>query len=312
MVAMRDACPHRGYPLSKSQVTGNGIQCRYHGMTFNEHGSCTDIPSGPGMPIAEAMRVTAYPVIEKWHWVWIWMGDPDKADPAQIPQFECEGYAHYEHRFYSPMGPSLGNFQLLHDNLCDVTHTRYLHAGLLDDPDNTEMAVSEPNVERVNERTLRVWRDMRNFVPNEEVARLYHLQAGMRYNRRLEVWHHFPHAVTAFNRYYSYTESFDLEHTGELMVEHITALGITPASANTSYHFTAVSSSFAQTDADSDGLLYVIGQDIEAFADLQRYFEQHGHDAVEVSVPSDRLGMLSRRIIADMVRAEEAQQRADA
>ncbi|MEC9358562.1 MAG: Rieske 2Fe-2S domain-containing protein [Pseudomonadota bacterium] len=312
VVAMRDGCPHRGYPLSKSTVKGDTIQCRYHGITFNAQGRCIHMPVNPGTAISDAMRVTVYPTVEKWHWVWIWLGDASKADPSLIPDFECERYEHYDHCFYSPLGPFHGSLQLLNDNLCDATHTSFLHAGLLDDADDTQMALAEVQVDRMEDRVVRITRDMMNFVPNEDVARLYHLRAGERYNRRLEVWHHFPHALTAFNRYYTYTERFDREHAGELAAEHITALGLTPASHNQSYHFTAASTSWEQTDIDREGLLFVIQQDIEAFGEIQTYFENYGDGAVEVSVPSDRLGMLSRRIINEMVRREQAQQGAAA
>lgn len=304
VVAMRDACPHRGFPLSQGTVVGDSLQCRYHGIVFNQQGRCVRIPTQPGAAAPDALCAKVYPTVEKWHWVWIWIGDPDKADASLIPSYECEDYAHYDHRFYSPVGPFLGNFQLIHDNLCDASHTSFLHAGLLDDAKDAQMALAEPQVKKMGERTFRVWRDMMDFVPNKEVAGLYHLEAGKRYNRRLEVWHHFPNSMTAFNRYYEYTETFDLEHTGKLMVEHITALGITPASHNTSYHLTAVSSSFEQTDMDKEGLLYIIGQDIEAFGHIQRYFEANAETAVEVSIPYDRLGIMSRRIIAEMVRQE--------
>jgi vanillate monooxygenase len=306
VIAMYDACPHRGFPLSKSKVVGDHIQCRYHGNVFNEQGTCVEMPANPNANISKNMCVTTYPVVESWHWVWIWMGDPERADPALIPHFDCENNPAYDHRFYSPLGPIDCNFQLIHDNLADATHTSFLHEGLLDDADNAEMALAEPLVERLDETTFRVTRLMPDFVPNEDVASLYHLRTGVRYIRRLEVWHHLPSLLTAFNRYYEFTGESAEGEPAMLAAEHITTVGITPASENTSYHLTAVSSSFAQSEADKDGLLYVIGQDIEAFIALQSYFEQHADVAVEVSMASDKLGLLTRKIIAAMVEKERA------
>jgi vanillate monooxygenase len=306
VVAMHDACPHRGFPLSKSKVVGDDIQCRYHGNVFNELGTCIEMPANPQANISNNMCVTTYPVVESWHWVWIWMGDPALADAGLIPHFDCENNPAYEHRFYSPLGPIDCNFQIIHDNLADATHTSFLHEGLLDDADNAEMALAEPILEQLGEATLRITRLMPDFVPNEDVARLYHLQAGERYSRRLEVWHHLPGLLTAFNRYYEYSGESAQAEAGKLAAEHITTVGITPASENTSYHLTAVSSSFAQTEADKDGLLYVIGQDIEAFTAVQSYFENYTDEAVEVSMSSDKLGLLTRKIIAAMVQKEQA------
>ena len=303
-IALRDACPHRGLPLSKGLIKGDEVQCRYHGITFNADGRCTRIPANPASPIADTMRVMTYPTIEKWHWIWVWTGDAEKADAALLPDFECEQYTEYDHRFYSPLGPILGNLQLLNDNLCDATHTSYLHAGLLDDAESTEMALAEPEIVQMDDRTVRVRRHMFNFTPNDDVAKLYHLEPGQKYNRRLEVWHHFPSSLVAFNRYFSASTDLGQDNPGQPTAEHITALGLTPANERESYHFTAASTSWKQSDHDRDTLLYVINQDIEAFSDIQRYYESHD-DAKEISVPTDRLGMMSRRIILNMVRAEQ-------
>ena len=44
--ALRDACPHRGMPLSCGQFDGQQIECSYHGWRFDAHsGQCKLIPS---------------------------------------------------------------------------------------------------------------------------------------------------------------------------------------------------------------------------------------------------------------------------
>src|SRR5271165_93995 len=44
--ALRDACPHRGMPLSYGQFDGEQVECPYHGWKFDAHtGQCTLIPS---------------------------------------------------------------------------------------------------------------------------------------------------------------------------------------------------------------------------------------------------------------------------
>src|SRR5215467_4359971 len=44
--ALRDACPHRGMPLSCGQFDGQQIECSYHGWRFDGHsGQCRLIPS---------------------------------------------------------------------------------------------------------------------------------------------------------------------------------------------------------------------------------------------------------------------------
>ena len=44
--ALRDACPHRGMPLSQGQFDGQKPECCYHGWKFEAHsGQCTLIPA---------------------------------------------------------------------------------------------------------------------------------------------------------------------------------------------------------------------------------------------------------------------------
>ena len=39
-----DICPHRLAPLSQGRVTGNFIECGYHGWKFNSNGRCISVP----------------------------------------------------------------------------------------------------------------------------------------------------------------------------------------------------------------------------------------------------------------------------
>ena len=44
--AMRDACPHRGMPLSFGRLEDGNVECSYHGWQFDVHsGQCAVIPS---------------------------------------------------------------------------------------------------------------------------------------------------------------------------------------------------------------------------------------------------------------------------
>jgi phenylpropionate dioxygenase-like ring-hydroxylating dioxygenase large terminal subunit len=44
--ALRDACPHRGIPLSYGRFDGTNVECSYHGWKFNGcSGRCVEIPS---------------------------------------------------------------------------------------------------------------------------------------------------------------------------------------------------------------------------------------------------------------------------
>ena len=123
-VALGDRCPHRFAPLSKGTVTGDRIQCAYHGLVFDANGSCVLNPHGDGV-IPPATRTPSYPFVERQHALWIWMGDPKHADPSKIVDLDfigpqdnpvLTGYIHME-----------ANYLLVTDNLLDLTHAPYLH-----------------------------------------------------------------------------------------------------------------------------------------------------------------------------------------
>ena len=84
-VALEDRCCHRQLPLSMGRVAGGVLQCGYHGLKFDRTGKCVEIPGQDSIP--PQARVRAYPLVEKYNWVWIWMGEPEKADPALIPNW---------------------------------------------------------------------------------------------------------------------------------------------------------------------------------------------------------------------------------
>jgi len=295
-VALSDHCPHRGFRLSDSKVIGDSIKCGYHGMVFNESGQCTRM-AGPGI-VPKAMRVKAYPVVEKRLYIWIWLGDPAKADPSLIPPTPYEDNDDFDHEFYFPL-PFAGNVQLAQDNLLDSTHVSHLHAGLLDNEDRTEFAAMAREVPSIEGNNIKRVITMENFVANESIRKLWHVPVGKPLTRVITVVSHLPCAVNIQN------EFFDPAEGNRVISQRVTAIGLVPADRNHAYHFTAVSSSFRQTDEDKQAQLRVLKQDVFAIEQIQKYFDDDRAHAVEITVPSDKLGVISRRLIDAMVRREE-------
>ncbi len=121
-VAFQDLCPHRLAPLSLGQIVGDDLRCGYHGASFGPDGTCTHLP---GNPLPKGARVRTYPLIEKWGWAWIWPGNPARADESLLPDFHWQ----YEPG-WAPIGGTLNfkaHYQLLLDNLLDLSHEAFLH-----------------------------------------------------------------------------------------------------------------------------------------------------------------------------------------
>ena len=127
LVAMADRCCHRFAPLSVGRKEGDCVSCGYHGLKFDATGRCVEVPGVDIVP--SRARVATYPLVVKNRWVFVWMGDPDRADPALLPDnFSCDhpewrnkpGYMHYD-----------TNYLLICDNLLDFSHLSYVHENTL-------------------------------------------------------------------------------------------------------------------------------------------------------------------------------------
>lgn len=133
-VALFDRCPHRLAPLHRGKRVGEDrIQCGYHGLEFDRSGACVRNPHGDGKVPPASVR--AYPAVEKHSIVWIWMGEPARADTSLIPDFPMldpgAGYA-LTARDCIRME---ANYELITDNLLDLSHVSFLHDGILGNED---------------------------------------------------------------------------------------------------------------------------------------------------------------------------------
>jgi len=121
--ALKDRCPHRFAPLSRGRLADGMLTCGYHGLAFDGSGACVANPHGP---ITRSMKVDAYPVVERYEAIWVWLGNPDMADPGAIPDLtfiddtpELARIAGYMH--------AAANYELMSDNILDLSHVDYLH-----------------------------------------------------------------------------------------------------------------------------------------------------------------------------------------
>jgi phenylpropionate dioxygenase-like ring-hydroxylating dioxygenase large terminal subunit len=83
VVAARDICYHRGAPLSMGRVDGDEIVCGYHGLRYDREGRCTRIPAHPGGAISPRLRLTVFPVLERYGLVWVKLVD---GEPVPFPE----------------------------------------------------------------------------------------------------------------------------------------------------------------------------------------------------------------------------------
>ncbi|SKA96380.1 vanillate demethylase subunit A [Agreia bicolorata] len=124
-VALADACWHRLAPLSMGKTVGKeDIQCPYHGIRYNAAGRCTSMPAQE--TINPSATVPSFPIVERYRYAWVWLGDPLLADPDTIPdmhQMSDDEWAGDGELIHAPC-----NYQLVLDNLMDLTHEEFVHS----------------------------------------------------------------------------------------------------------------------------------------------------------------------------------------
>jgi len=84
LYALEDRCAHRQVPLHAGVVSGECIQCCYHGWTYDHAGQCVNIPY-VGKSDAVPRGVRSYPSREQYGLIFVFPGRPELADAAPFP-----------------------------------------------------------------------------------------------------------------------------------------------------------------------------------------------------------------------------------
>jgi vanillate O-demethylase monooxygenase subunit len=121
--AFEDCCPHRLLPLSMGFLKGEHLVCKYHGLEFDECGRCVWMPGQEG--VRKDVNIAVYPVVERHRFVWIWIGDPALADESKIPDLHWCSDPNWV--FEGSTYHIKCHYQLLVDNLMDLSHETYVH-----------------------------------------------------------------------------------------------------------------------------------------------------------------------------------------
>src|ERR1700676_3693721 len=126
--AMRDACPHRGIPLSYGRFDGQAVECSYHGWKFDACSArCLEIPSLASQDKLRVERIFAghYPCAEQDGYVWVYMTAPGSRTAENVPEaprlpvfsekykitrLSCELPSHVDQGIIGLMDPAHGPF----------------------------------------------------------------------------------------------------------------------------------------------------------------------------------------------------------
>jgi vanillate O-demethylase monooxygenase subunit len=146
VVVFEDRCPHRHAPLSLGRIEGDDLRCMYHGLRFGCDGVCREMPARAQPP---QLAVRKFPVVERWSWIWVWMGDPALADPALVP--EAFGLDDPRWMMRADVMDYEANYELLNDNLCDLSHLDFSHETTLGGSSGVKWSPETPRIAQLED-----------------------------------------------------------------------------------------------------------------------------------------------------------------
>jgi vanillate O-demethylase monooxygenase subunit len=298
--ALADRCCHRAAPLHLGRVVESGIECGYHGLTFDGSGRCVRIPGQSRIP--EDARVRSYPVVEKNQLVWLWMGDPALADPAKIVDFPYhDDPAKWPNKH--DMYPIKGNYMLMVDNLMDLTHLGYLHARTVGGNPSAHV-----DAEMKTERTptgLRFTRWMTNSVPPPSYVKAAGFQGRIDRCQKFE--------FVAPSTVLQWTGAADsggdyADPERDFRFQFRLFHGLTPETETSCYYFWSVANGYRQNEPEATEQLYreiapTFVEDKDIVEAQQARLSEFG-EAGLVEIASDANRMHMRRMIERLI-AEE-------
>ncbi|MGE3246891.1 MAG: Rieske 2Fe-2S domain-containing protein [Beijerinckiaceae bacterium] len=294
VAAIADRCPHRGAPMTTGQVRGEGLECGYHGLTFNGAGECMRLPGRDRAPAS--FRTRAYPVVEKWRYVFIWMGDPALADESKIPDFHCTDDPAWYGR--GETLPVKCHATLLRDNLLDLSHAHFVHQKTL----ATDAVLSTPMEVYEKDGELHVLRLMENIEPSPFFKHCLGGYTGRVHYRQLI---RFIPASTIIIESCSWNVD-NPEHRAEFRVMN----GLTPETDRTSLYFWSLARNFDLTnDALGDWIFNAnkntFFEDVDVIEKQQIMLESAPAPARELLFHVDGGVNAGRRLMARLYEEEQ-------
>jgi vanillate O-demethylase monooxygenase subunit len=300
-VALEDRCPHRRVPLSMGKIVEGGLlQCHYHGLRFDKMGNCVRIPGQELIP--STVKARSYPVVERYRWIWVWMGDPALADPNTIPDY---------HYLDSPDWGAKGtvfhvkaNWQLIVDNLLDLTHLAFVHESTIGNA-----AVAENAAVKVARSPNNVL--VKRWIINQPAPPTY-AKAG-KFTTNVDRWQFIDFVPPAFLRLSvgatpTGTGAPEGRFVDGINMRNLNA--ITPETENSTHYFWAQAHDFDVKNAQLTDLIFeqvktAFLEDVEVFEAQQRTIAANP-SAAQVDINADTGGIQARRILDRLYNEEIA------
>ncbi len=295
--ALEDRCCHRSAPLSLGKVVEAGLECGYHGLTFEGSGQCVRVPGQSRIP--DSARVRAYPIAEKNQLVWIWMGEAARADTSKIVDFPYhDDPAHWPSKH--TVIPIKGNYMLMVDNLMDLTHLGYLHARTVGGNPSAHVEAEMKTTRTPSGLKFERW--MRNSVPPPTYVKAFGFKG------RVDRWQEFE--WVAPSSILQWTGAADVgtgayEGKRDNCFQFRLFHGLTPETETSCFYFWSSANGYRQNEPEATEQLYseiapTFLEDKEMVEAQQARLTELGESTL-VDIASDANRVSMRRLIERMI-----------
>jgi phenylpropionate dioxygenase-like ring-hydroxylating dioxygenase large terminal subunit len=172
--ALEDRCCHRALALSQGTLESCGLRCGYHGLLYDGTGQCIEIPGQDKIP--SRAKVKSYPAQERDGIVWMWFGTDQQPEPtSEPPSYEVHSSGEYVYdggvvHYQAP-------YQLIHDNLLDLSHLGYVHLRTIGG--NAKIHMNAQMKVDSDATSVKVVRHMPNSVPPPTYTAAYPFKANV-------------------------------------------------------------------------------------------------------------------------------------
>lgn len=300
VAALEDRCCHRSLPLSCGTIEANGVRCGYHGMLYSPNGACLEIPGQEKIP--SKARVKSFTIVEKDQIIWIWMPKNEGDQPTHdAPDYPIHNDPRY--RFKGDIYHYDAPYQLIHDNLLDLSHLGYVHLRTIGGNAGVHMN-ADLRVEGSGD-TVRVLRYMPNSAPPPTYSAAWPFNGLI--DRWQEVEFHVSHLRIWTGAVDAGSESVTDPERGGFHMRGFH--GITPETETSAHYFWTIAANRHPDMPDMTGTVYeqtalTFGEDkevIEAQYNNMKRFKEMPQVDIHVDVGPNR----ARRIIDRLLKATQ-------
>jgi len=289
-VCMLDMCPHRHAPLSLGRLVGDAVECGYHGITYDCSGKCIRIPGESR--ILERFAATTYPVADCWGFIWVWLGERAKADEKLVPEpwhwqtepgwCPLDGYVHVN-----------GHYQLLVDNLLDLSHEAFAHKNTI----GNDAVAETPCTTTVKGDTIEVFRFMKNCQPPKLFVRAAGFDSNIDRHQKITFY---PPCFVAIEVWAAPAG------TGDKRLIWWVLNALTPETARSTHYFWGLPRGFKQDDRELTDQLRVginrtFGEDKAIIEQQQLILDRVPLEKRSVFTPADQAPTRARQMVAAML-----------